>query len=151
MNIPCFQKASVRFLEMSNGTNSWNVSFSRITFLEDALRTHANIASVGRERDILFTAGRIKQNDVIKILCCDEYALGMLHIRRGLQEFPGVDVFFAGGSWNGYTEVAKTFCIDAGLGLFNIRELSGALWKTDFWTYSQKDEKGNNVYYYKSA
>lgn len=136
---------------MSNGSNNWGVQYSRITFLEKILSTHPNVISVNREHDIYFTITRRKQRDMLKILCCDEYALGLAAVRRGLSEFGKIDIFFVGGVWNGYTKDAKNFCEQSLIGIYNSKEMAGGLWRDDFWSYYATDEKGNRISFVRSA
>jgi hypothetical protein len=50
---------------MTNGSNDWGVTFGRISFLDQILRNHGNVANVNRERDILFTVNRRRTADSI--------------------------------------------------------------------------------------
>lgn len=133
---------------MSNGSNNWNVSYSRISWLESALNKHGNVANVTRFDDIIMVVERIKGHQII-LICLDEYTLGEAGVYRVLQEFPNVNFISVGGNWNGYTMEAKKLCLSKELGLFNSSELTGALWKNEFWLYHQKDDKGNPIYPYK--
>ncbi|WP_272692719.1 hypothetical protein [Providencia sp. PROV164] len=135
---------------MSNGSNNWNVSYSRISWLEFALKKHDNVANVTRHDDIIMEVERIKGCKII-LICLDEYTLGEAGVYRVLQEFPNVNFISVGGNWNGYTIEAKKLCLSKNLGLYNSSELTGALWKNEFWLYHQKDDKGNPIYPYKRA
>ena len=130
---------------MTNGSNNWNVGFSRISWLENVLRSHKNVASFQRHHDIVFDVRRKKGGD-ISLLCLDEYVLGLTATTQALAEFPGIDIIFVGGTWNKYTPEAKEYCIDSRVGLYNATELNGALWKDEHWGYSYVDDKGNPVY-----
>lgn len=134
---------------MTNGSNSWGISYSRIAWLENAVKSHDNIINVTRHDDIIIEAER-KDGSSITIICLDEYALGESGIYRVLQEFPSVNFISVGGNWNGYTPEAKRLCLERKIGLFNSSELTGALWKNDFWNYHQRDKDGNPVYQFKS-
>lgn len=134
---------------MTNGSNSWGISYSRIAWLENAVKSHGNIVSVTRHDDIIIEAKR-KNGSSITIICLDEYALGEAGIYRVLQEFPSINFISVGGNWNGYTPEAKRLCLERQIGLFNSSELTGALWKNDFWNYHQRDKDGNPVYQFKS-
>ncbi|MES2001384.1 MAG: hypothetical protein V4444_03635 [Pseudomonadota bacterium] len=136
---------------MSNGQNEWGVTFGRIGFLDDILTTHKNLLSVTRDQDILFTVEREKPNDQLRILCADEYAFGLLLVRRALAEFKPLHVIYVGGAWNGYTPEAKEYCLDSKIGLYNAGEIGGGLWQPEYWKYAKRDEKGNRVYSYKAA
>jgi hypothetical protein len=134
---------------MSNGSNDWGVAYSRITWLEDALRSHHNVASFTRCDDIIISVKRKAGRD-ITIVCLDEYALGESGIRRIMQEFPQVNFIYVGGNWNGYTPEAKELCLARRVGLYNSGELTGALYRDDFWNYHKRDDEGNPTYPYKN-
>jgi hypothetical protein len=136
---------------MSNGSNDWSVSFSRIDWLDKLLRGHPNVACVKRDRDIYFSVKRKEQGDNLFVLCCDEYAAGMAIIQRGLSEFGEINIFHIGGGWNGYTPEAKQYCLQNRIGLYVSDEMSGALWKNEYWNYHKRDDDGNPTYFYRSA
>ncbi len=135
---------------MRNGSNNWGVSYSRIVWLENALRSHDNVNRILRHDDIVIEVERKSGKD-ITVLCLDEYALGESGVLRVFNEFPAVNFISVGGNWNGYTPEAKELCLSRQIGLYNSSELAGALWKNDFWTYHKKDDKGNPIYPYKRA
>jgi len=136
---------------MTKGSNEWGVTFGRITFLAQILENHDNISNVSRERDILFTVDRKDPEDRLRILCCDEYAFGITLLNQALAEFKPLNIIFVGGAWHGYTPEAKDECLQRKMGLYNAQELSGGLWRKDYWAYNRKDKKGNPVFAYKSA
>ncbi|WP_192484800.1 MULTISPECIES: hypothetical protein [Cysteiniphilum] len=132
---------------MSSSSNNWGVSYSRITWLEDAIQNHGNVVNYSRHDDIIMKFDR-KDSSSIVLICLDEYALGEAAVHRVLKEFPEVNYISVGGNWNGYTEEAKQLCISKNIGLFNASELSGALYKDEFWAYHRRDEDGNPIYPY---
>jgi hypothetical protein len=132
---------------MTNGSNSWNVSFSYISRLDRLLKNHDNVTNVERHDDIIFEIDRKGQKDHLKVLCCNEYAMGLTLVQRGLSEFGNVNIFHIGGGWNGYTSAAKEFCLAQKVGIFVSDEMTGALWKDDYWAYHRKDKKGNPSYF----
>lgn len=132
---------------MSNIVSSWGVSFSRISWLERVISQHENVLSVRRYDDIVIEVKR--RNGVnITVLCLDEYAMGVAAVYRVLEEFPNVNFISVGGNWNGYTPEAKELCLSKNIGLFNSSELTGGLWKDEFWKFHKKDEEGNPIYPY---
>jgi hypothetical protein len=135
---------------MCNGSNEWDVGYSRITFLERVLYDHENVISFNRTRDILFEVER-KQGDSLWILCLDEYTFGLSAFNRVVSEFPNVNMISVGGNWNGYTPEAKIHSLNRKIGLYNSAEINGGLWRDDYWNYAKKDEDGNPVYEFKSA
>ncbi len=134
---------------MNNGTNSWRVSYSRIVWLENALRSHNNVLNISRHDDIIIEVTR-KTGVPLVVICLDEYALGESAVKRVMQEFPSVNFISVGGNWNGYTPEAKELCLENRIGLYNSSELSGALYKDEFWTYYKKDKDGNPEYPFKN-
>lgn len=134
---------------MTNGANSWGVSFSQIAWLENAIKNHANVLSVSRHDDIIIEVERNNGSN-ITMLCLDEYVIGESGVQRVFKEFPRVSFISVGGNWNGYTPEAKELCLSRQIGLYNSSELTGAIWKDDFWKYHQRDDKGNPVYPYKN-
>jgi hypothetical protein len=120
-------------------------------FLDRILRSHTNILSVSRSYDIIFTVTRKDPNDTIKILCANEYAFSLSAVQRAILEFGEINIIFVGGVWNGYTPEAKEYCLRSRIGIYNAKEVSGSLWKRDYWAYHQKDEEGNIIYQYKTA
>lgn len=135
---------------MNNGTNSWGVSYSRIAWLENAIKSHGNVTNIVRHDDIIIEV-ILNSGSKITAICLDEYSLGESGVYRVFQEFPNVDFISVGGNWNGYTTEAKQLCLSQNIGLFNSSELTGAIWKDDFWNYHQRDDKGNPIYPYKRA
>lgn len=130
---------------MSNGANRWNVSYSRITWLEEVLAAHKNVTHFSRHADIVFDLDR-RSGGPVSLLCLDEYVLGIAGVQRALREFPSVGIIFVGGAWNKYTVEAKRYCLQARIGLYNAKELNGALWKDEYWTYCSIDKDGDPVY-----
>lgn len=132
---------------MSNGENSWSVSFSRIAWLEDAIKQHGNVSSIMRHDDIVIEVDR-NDGSHITVLCLDSYALGQAAVLRVFKEFPAVNFISVGGNWNGYTPEAKALCLAQKVGLYNARELTGALWKDEYWKFHYTDDEGNPSYQY---
>ncbi|MDQ2149222.1 hypothetical protein RBI22_10945 [Alcaligenaceae bacterium C4P045] len=87
----------------------------------------------------------------ITVLCLDEYVFGEAGARRVFQEHPNINFISVGGNWNGYTPEAKQLCLSRHIGLFNSSELSGAIFRDDFWNYHKKDNKGNPSYQFRSS
>ena len=109
-----------------------------------------NVEDVVREKDILFRFRRINQKGNIILLGVDEYACSISLVRCALEDFGSLNFICVGGLWNGYTERAKEFCMEKHIGLYNTSELSGGLWKDDYWDYTQKNKEVDRIYYYKS-
>jgi hypothetical protein len=128
-----------------NGNNDFGVSFSRISWIDKAIQDHPNVTSTTRSEDIFFTVTR-ERGDEVRLVCLDEYACGITRVREVLAAFPTANLIYVGGNWNGYTTEAKQFCLEGQLGLFNSSEITGALYRDDFWGYHKHDDEGNPLY-----
>lgn len=133
---------------MKNGSNDWGVTYGRISWLEDAVRSHENVISLRRYDDIVMDVERDRGRGFI-LICLDEYTLGESAVRRVMREFPLVNFIYVGGNWNGYTPEAKELCLSRKIGVYNAGELTGAIFKDEFWAYHKKDKDGNPLYPYK--
>lgn len=130
---------------MSNGNNDWGVPFSQITWFDMLLKNHKNIESVERTDDIVFDVVRKRQGDTLRILCLREYTMGLTMVQRAQDEFGDLKIIYIGGGWNASTTDAKEYCLDNNIGLYVSDEMSGALWKDDYWNYFKTDSNGNQV------
>ncbi|WP_336973098.1 hypothetical protein [Alcaligenes sp. PF14] len=131
-----------------NGSNTWNVSFAQISWLERLIRSHGNFLNLSRHHDIVFELDRRQQQDHLSIICLNEYAMGLTAVHRVIHEFGKPSIIYIGGRWCGYTEQAKEFCLSERIGLYVTNEMSGALWASEYWGYHQRDQKGNPNYYF---
>jgi hypothetical protein len=123
---------------MLNGSNDFDVSFSQICFLDHLLAGHPNVIEVTRSNDIQFDIVR-KRGGPIRLVCLNEYACGLARVFEAQQTFAGVNLIYVGGVWNSFTGDAKRHCRDAQIGLFNAKEITGALHRNDFWRYVRTD------------
>ena len=130
---------------MTNGSNSFGVAFDRIIWIDRLLRQHPNVVAIQRTRDIVFNIDR-KRGLAIQLVCLDEYTCGMARVLEVLDTFSATNLIYVGGVWNGYTCEAKEYCLAAHIGLFNTGEMTGALYRDDFWAYHKKDKDGNPTY-----
>lgn len=123
---------------MCNGSNDFGVSFAQISWLDRLLSAHPNVVEVTRSKDIQFDIVR-ERGGPIRLVCLNEYACGLARVFEAQEAFPGVNLIYVGGVWNSYTGDAKRHCRDAQMGLFNAKEITGALHRNDFWNYVRKD------------
>jgi hypothetical protein len=130
---------------MTNGSNNFGVAFHQIVWIERLLRQHPNVVVVERTRDIVFNIDR-KRLPAIQLVCLNEYTCGIARVLEVLDTFPGTNLIYVGGVWNGYTSEAKEYRLDAHIGLYNTGEMNGALYQNDFWAYHKKDKDGNPIY-----
>ena len=129
---------------MGNGSNSWDVSLCHIRWFERLLNNHKNITSFTRDQDILFEINRKYQGDILKILYLNQYVMGLTAVQKALEEFGELNVICI-GLWCKYTSTAKDFCKQNHIGLYVVGEITGAIFKDEFWNYQKKDSEENPV------
>lgn len=130
---------------MTNGSNDFGVTLPQIRFISQLLSNHKAVKSVARSKDIQFDIVT-SRGDELRLVCVNEYTCGLARVLEVLEAFPRTNIIYVGGAWNGYTMQAKGYCIDANVGLFNSSEISGALYREEYWRYHKKDQEGNPVY-----
>ncbi|MGB3470680.1 MAG: hypothetical protein WBA51_07660 [Erythrobacter sp.] len=130
---------------MSNGSNEYGISFAQISWFDRLLNTHVNVVAAKRHNDIIWDVARKRGRD-IQAICLDKYTCGIAKVLEVREKFPDVNLIYVGGMWNSYTMEAKEYCLGNEIGLFNTGEMTGALYRDDFWTYHKKDKDGNPVY-----
>jgi len=123
---------------MANGSNDFGVSFAQISFLDRLLTVHSNVVEVTRSNDIQFDIVR-QRGGPVRLVCLNEYTCGLARVFEAQTAFPGVNLIYVGGAWNSYTGDAKRYCRDSQIGLFNAKEIAGALHRDDWWRYVRAD------------
>lgn len=131
---------------MTNGTNAYGITLAQISWFDRLLNTHANVTAINRHDDIIWDVARAGGRD-LQAICLDEYTCGIAKVLEIRAEFPDVNLIYVGGMWNSYTMEAKEYCLTNQIGLFNTGEMTGALYRDDFWAYHKKDKDGNPVYH----
>jgi hypothetical protein len=124
-------------MNKNNGSNNWGVAFSHITWFQRLLVTHGNVTNIDRHDDVIFEVDRVRQSDHLTILCCSEYTMSLTLVQKALAEFGDLNIIHIGGGWNSYTYDAKDFCFSRHTGLYASPEITGALWKNEFWSYEK--------------
>lgn len=128
-----------------NGSNAWDVSYSRITFLERILRQHPNVEIIDRHDDIAFSIRFKRGGRLIDVVVVDPYTASLDLVQRVIDAFPNVGIIFVGGKWAGWTKEAYEYCQARSIGILNAGGMMGALHKDDFWTYVGVDSDGNST------
>ena len=119
--------------------NSWDVEYSSIVFIEDALRGHSKVASFQRQEDILFVIERRGALPTVRALLVNKYVFGIADLIRAMAEFPNLDVILVCGAWCGFSTDAYDQGKQHGIGMFTPKEFLGALWKKDISRYTTKN------------
>jgi len=119
--------------------NDWNVSYSTISYFEDALKNHSKVADVYRAKDILFNI-ELTNGTQIKMLLVDEYTLGLAAVFRALREFGKLDYIVTAGNWNAYSPDAKEYGDEHGIGIFKGPEFLKALYLKNPKRFVSKDD-----------
>lgn len=128
-----------------NGSNTWDVSFSRITFLERILRQHRNVEVLCRHDDIAFKILLKSSGLVVEVVVVDPYTASLDLVQRLIDAFPEIRIIFVGGKWAGWTQEAYDYCQARSIGIYNAGGISGALQREEFWAYVGKDSDGNST------
>lgn len=131
--------------------NSWDISYSHISFFERVLRTHDRVESYTRENDIFFRIIRNHDLSPVNALLVNVYTVGLADYFRAKDEFPGMNCLVTAANWNGYTREAKEQAGTDRVGLFVAGEFFGSLWIPQPYRYVKKDDDGNPIYYFRTA
>ncbi len=132
-------------------SNNWDITFSHISFLEKALGRHKCVADYERSSDIMFTIERTERRPPLVAVLIERYTVSLADVLAVMGEFPSVQGIVTAGDWNRYTREAKEYGLAHSVGVFNITEFLGALWRTDFVGYVKKDEQGRPIYLYRAS
>lgn len=130
--------------------NNWNVKYNSILFFCRVLKSHNNVNSFCRSRDILFHITRHDFTE-IEVLLVDEYVLGIAAVHKAVDEFPNVEYIVTAGRWNGYTAEAKEHGLRNNIGIFVIDEFLGALNWSEPIRYVKRGHDGQPEFRYKIA
>lgn len=131
--------------------NSWDVSYSHIKFVERALSGHQRVERFERRKDIVFSIERGDNLPAVVAVLINRYTISLADVINVSAEFPEATCIVTAGDWNRYTQEAKEYGRDNGVGVFNVSEFFGALWSRDVTRYARKDQNGNPTYAYRSA
>jgi len=126
-------------MSKNNGSNSWGVPFSDVTWFERLLLNHNNVTNVDRHDDIVCEVDRVKQSDHLRIFCCRQYTMTLTLVQKAIAEFGPLNIIYIGGGWNSYSDDAKDFCTGQRIGLYTTPEMSGGLWRNEYWSYEKPD------------
>ncbi|RZJ19547.1 MAG: hypothetical protein EON91_00450 [Brevundimonas sp.] len=132
-------------MTVNNGENDYGVSFGRIMFLQKIIESNDAVVITSRHDDIVFEIDRPKFGDHLTVVCIDTYTASLEQVMRIVSDFPNANIIFVGGKWNGYTREAFDFCVSKKIGLYNAGEISGGLYRKDFWSYEKFDEEGETL------
>jgi hypothetical protein len=149
--VPRFPSEFEAMVHGSKKRNNWDVSYSTIAWFEKAIKTHKNVATVTRERDIYFRIARQAGFSAVRAVLVNEYVLGLAAVLRARQEFPDATCIVTGGEWNSYTEEAKSYGAAENIGIFVPSEFFGALYVRQPNKYIKKDASGDPIYHYARA
>ena len=128
--------------------NNWDVSYSAISFFENALHANYTVDNFVRTKDIFFT---ITKNDMFEltVVLVNRYTLGLADIFKAQQEFGKFDCIVTSGEWNGYTPEAKEWGLKNKKGVFIPSEFFAAISEEYFWNFAKRDKHGKPVYKYR--
>jgi len=124
-----------------NGSNDYEVSYSRISWLGRKLRLHPNTFNLDRRNDIIFNFERKKQKDSLNIICIDEYTVSLSFVEEILDRFPEINIICLSSVYNDYTAEALNFCHSLDVSLSKSEEIWQFLWED---SYGRVERKINN-------
>ena len=102
--------------------NNWDISYSHITFVERALSGHQRVERFDRQRDIVFHIVRKDSLPDVVAALINRYTISLADLINAMAEFPEATCIVTAGDWNGYTQEAKEYGLNNGIGVFNISE-----------------------------
>lgn len=127
-------------------TNAWGPSDATLEFFEAALRTHSRVTKVIARPNQVFEVNTIGRKNPLIVLVVDLYTVGQADVVKALDTVEDLDVFVTASTYNGYTRAAKKHATQHRIGLFQIGEFLGAIWKRQaMWTYVKLDKDGKPV------
>ena len=126
---------------MTNGSNDWDVAYSGIRFMEDALTGHSRVDSFDRRNEILFEITRTGNLRDVTMVLVDRYTIGLADVLKAKQEFPSMDCIVTLGNWSSWTNEAKEHGLRSRIGVFNTGQFLGALHRKEIHTYVPPDQR----------
>lgn len=120
-------------------SSHWDVEYSSIEFFKKTLLTHTRVSDFKQIENTYFYVSRVDNLPDLHVLLVDIYTISQADVIRAKKEYPNMDCFVTGSKWNSYTTQAKNYGKRNHIGVFNISEFLGALWKRKPFKYVKKD------------
>jgi hypothetical protein len=113
---------------------------SSIDYFETGLKNHKVVLSYDKLKEQQYNITRIEKSD-LKVYLTNLYIVSLADVHEIIDKFPSLNCIVTISNYNSYTSEAKKFCIENGIGLFNYKELYGALYynKDRFLNYVPKE------------
>lgn len=116
-------------------------SNTQIDFFEQAIAAHDKVSDLSALGPQVFRITRVGDMSDVTIYLTNLYTVGYADVVGILSERPEVDCIVTASTWNGYTDGAKLYAKQRRVGLFEFKELMGALNWRRFWTYEKRSRK----------
>ena len=128
--------------------NAWKLREGSRSFVEKILRGHKKVVAFSGRSYNVFDIERAGDLPPITALLTDLYTVGLADIVLAQDEVEDLNCFVTVSNYNGYTKEAKEYAVEQQIGLFQISEFMGALWRKDFWNYVRLDSQGKPILHY---
>lgn len=124
----------------------WEPTEATLEFVETALRNHSRVTELVARTSHVFEVTTTGRKRPLVVLVVDLYTVGQADVVKAMDAVKDLDVLVTASTYNGYTRAAKTYATQNRIGLFQISEFLGALWKKRaMWNYVKHDKDGKPV------
>lgn len=118
----------------------WMSYYGNYKFFEDRMRTHNKVHNIQNVGDGLYEID-LGEGKIKRVFICECYSFGMAEYYESEEKIGSIDAVIINSNWCGYTNEAKRYCLEHGVGLFDISGFMAALNKENFWEYLTEQEK----------
>jgi|SRR5690554_318109 len=118
----------------------WMSYYGHYKFFEERMREHNKVKEV-RHVNPSFYHIELKDGKVIKTFVCECYSFDVAEYIEVCQELGEVDAVVISSNWCGYSPGVKRYCMNRGVGVYDIRGFMAAINKRNYWEYLTEDEK----------
>ena len=127
-------------------SDSWEPSEATLEFVETALRNHSRVTELTTRTSQVFEVTTMGRKNPLVVLVVDLYTVGQADVVKAMDAVEDLNVLVTASTYNGYTKAAKNYATQNRIGLFQISEFLGALWKKRaMWSYVKHDKDGKPV------
>jgi len=118
----------------------WTSYYGDYKFFEDRMLSHSKVSNIQNAGDGLYEIDLV-EGKVIKVFICECYSFGLAEYYESVRKLGKIDAVVINSNWCGYTIDAKRYCLEHGVGLFDIGGFMAALNTKNFWEYLTKQEE----------
>jgi len=119
----------------------WLPYYENYDYFEKIILTHSKVKALIPTTKVGMYRLELRDGRVLSIFICDCYSFGVAEYHECVEELGKLDAIIINSIWCGYTEEAKIYCRNNGIGLFSIKEFMGAINLQKFWMYLTEWQK----------